>query len=198
MTSKKRKIAWSEKEDNLLRDAVQRFGEGHWATIAKRGNFSVKRTAKQINQYASECLIQCKATCMCRRNMLLEVAMVARMLMWEDEFCQGRSASLVEDMDGGGEDLVRKTFSKMSIQLYNYGEGWVLGRSLFCENLHVVFLLNGPTSLILAFRLVAGANVVTVTELHCRQASPLFYHQVLYLCSTCDAPVVVVVVLAQP
>ncbi|KAL1336639.1 hypothetical protein AAHE18_10G076400 [Arachis hypogaea] len=116
MTSKKRKIAWSEKEDNLLRDAVQRFGEGHWATIAKRGNFSVKRTAKQINQY-----------------------LWCRMLMWEDEFCQGRSASLVEDMDGGGEDLVRKTFSKMSIQLYNYGEG---------------FLLNGPTSLILAFRLL--------------------------------------------
>nr|XP_029145432.1 transcription factor MYB1 [Arachis hypogaea] len=54
MTSKKRKIAWSEKEDNLLRDAVQRFGEGHWATIAKRGNFSVKRTAKQINQLPPE------------------------------------------------------------------------------------------------------------------------------------------------
>ncbi|KAL1299543.1 hypothetical protein HN51_044095 [Arachis hypogaea] len=45
------------------------------------------------------------------------------MLMWEDGFCRGRSASLVEDMDGGGEDPVRKAFSKMSIQLYNYGEG---------------------------------------------------------------------------
>ncbi|XP_057728275.1 uncharacterized protein LOC130944126 isoform X1 [Arachis stenosperma] len=50
MASKKRKIAWSEEEDNLLRDAVQRFGEGHWATIAKGGNFPVKRTAKQIYQ----------------------------------------------------------------------------------------------------------------------------------------------------
>ncbi|MED6177061.1 hypothetical protein PIB30_094165 [Stylosanthes scabra] len=49
------------------------------------------------------------------------------MLMWEDGFCRGRSATsagcLVEDMEGGGEDPVRKAFSKMSIQLYNYGEG---------------------------------------------------------------------------
>ncbi|CAI8593156.1 unnamed protein product [Vicia faba] len=50
------------------------------------------------------------------------------MLMWEDGFCRGRGSSsgCVEDIDG--EDLVRKAFSKMSIQLYNYGEGWVLGR----------------------------------------------------------------------
>ncbi|WVY99871.1 hypothetical protein V8G54_025941 [Vigna mungo] len=41
------------------------------------------------------------------------------MLMWEDGFCRG-------SVDG--EDPVRKAFSKMSIQLYNYGEGWVLGR----------------------------------------------------------------------
>jgi len=45
-----------------------------------------------------------------------------RMLMWEDGFCRG-------SIDG--EDPVRKAFSKMSIQLYNYGEGWVLGRCLF-------------------------------------------------------------------
>ncbi|XP_020960245.1 uncharacterized protein LOC110263389 [Arachis ipaensis] len=114
MASKKRKIAWPEEEDNLLQDSVQRFGEGNWATIAKGGNFPVKRTAKQIDQY-----------------------LWCRMLMWEDGFCQGRSASLVEDMDGGGDDPMRKAFSKMSIQLYNYREG---------------FLLNGPTSLILAFR----------------------------------------------
>ncbi|URE31015.1 alanine aminotransferase [Musa troglodytarum] len=44
------------------------------------------------------------------------------MLMWEDGFCRTR----VDDIDG--EDQVRKAFSKMSIQLYNYGEGWVLGR----------------------------------------------------------------------
>jgi hypothetical protein len=43
--------------------------------------------------------------------------------MWEDGFCRPRVA---EDMDG--EDPVRRAFSKMSIQLYNYGEGWVLGR----------------------------------------------------------------------
>ncbi|WOK91841.1 transcription factor LHW isoform X1 [Canna indica] len=46
-----------------------------------------------------------------------EEAMAARMLMWEDGFCRPR----VEDI--GGEDAVQKAFSKMSIQLYNYGEG---------------------------------------------------------------------------
>uniref|UniRef100_A0A803NWC4 Transcription factor MYC/MYB N-terminal domain-containing protein n=3 Tax=Cannabis sativa TaxID=3483 RepID=A0A803NWC4_CANSA len=39
------------------------------------------------------------------------------MLMWEDGFCRGS----LEEIEG--EDLVRKAFSKMSIQLYNYGEG---------------------------------------------------------------------------
>ncbi|KAM3396054.1 hypothetical protein BC332_19578 [Capsicum chinense] len=43
------------------------------------------------------------------------------MLMWEDGFCRGRGTDCLEEMDG--EDLVRKAFSKMSIQLYNYGEG---------------------------------------------------------------------------
>ncbi|GAV72320.1 bHLH-MYC_N domain-containing protein [Cephalotus follicularis] len=43
------------------------------------------------------------------------------MLMWEDGFCRGRVADCLEDMEG--EDPVRKAFSKMSIQLYNYGEG---------------------------------------------------------------------------
>ena len=50
--------------------------------------------------------------------------------MWEDGFCQGRVSDCLEDIDG--EDPVRKAFSKMSIQLYNYGEGWVLGRCLCC------------------------------------------------------------------
>uniref|UniRef100_A0A7N0RE88 Transcription factor MYC/MYB N-terminal domain-containing protein n=1 Tax=Kalanchoe fedtschenkoi TaxID=63787 RepID=A0A7N0RE88_KALFE len=46
------------------------------------------------------------------------------MLMWEDGYCRSRGvAECMEDMDGGGEDPVRKSFSKMSIQLYNYGEG---------------------------------------------------------------------------
>ncbi|KAJ8438043.1 hypothetical protein Cgig2_014172 [Carnegiea gigantea] len=48
------------------------------------------------------------------------------MLMWEDGFCRGRVGECMEEIDG--EDPVRKAFSKMSIQLYNYGEGWVLGR----------------------------------------------------------------------
>lgn len=46
------------------------------------------------------------------------------MLMWEDGFCGGgRSEDLCLEPDMEGEDLVRKAFSKMSIQLYNYGEG---------------------------------------------------------------------------
>ena len=49
--------------------------------------------------------------------------------MWEDGFCRGRAAECLEEIDG--DDPVRKAFSKMSIQLYNYGEGWVLGRCLF-------------------------------------------------------------------
>ncbi|CAN6457351.1 unnamed protein product [Victoria cruziana] len=43
------------------------------------------------------------------------------MLMWEDGFCKPRIAECLEDLDG--DDPVRKAFSKMSIQLYNYGEG---------------------------------------------------------------------------
>lgn len=43
--------------------------------------------------------------------------------MWEDGYCRGRVADCLEEMDG--EDPVRKSFSKMSIQLYNYGEGCV-------------------------------------------------------------------------
>ena len=54
--------------------------------------------------------------------------------MWEDGFCGGgggRSEDLCLEPDIENEDLVRKAFSKMSIQLYNYGEGWVLGRWLY-------------------------------------------------------------------
>ena len=49
--------------------------------------------------------------------------------MWEDGFCRGRVTDCLEEIEG--EHPVRKAFSKMSIQLYNYGEGWVLGRC-FC------------------------------------------------------------------
>ncbi|KAD2393915.1 hypothetical protein R6Q59_012884 [Mikania micrantha] len=66
------------------------------------------------------------------------------MLMWEDGFCRGRMADCLEEMDAG-EDPVRKAFSKMSIQLYNYGEGlmgkvasdkchkWVFKESSECD-----------------------------------------------------------------
>ncbi|VAH80735.1 unnamed protein product [Triticum turgidum subsp. durum] len=40
------------------------------------------------------------------------------MLMWEDGFCRPRMAECLEDMEG--EDPVRKAFSKMSIQLFNW------------------------------------------------------------------------------
>ncbi|PPS16451.1 hypothetical protein GOBAR_AA04153 [Gossypium barbadense] len=43
------------------------------------------------------------------------------MLMWEDGFCRGRVTDYLEEIDG--EDPVKKAFSKLSIQLYNYGEG---------------------------------------------------------------------------
>ena len=46
--------------------------------------------------------------------------------MWEDGFCRGRVGECLDEIDN--EDPVRKAFSKMSIQLYNYGEGWVVGR----------------------------------------------------------------------
>lgn len=55
--------------------------------------------------------------------------------MWEDGFCRNRVTECLNEIDG--EDPVRKAFSKMSIQLYNYGEGWVLGRS-FC----LIFFLS--------------------------------------------------------
>lgn len=50
--------------------------------------------------------------------------------MWEDGYCRGRGGSGDCYGEMEGEDPVRKSFSKMSIQLYNYGEGWVFGRSL--------------------------------------------------------------------
>ncbi|OIV97848.1 hypothetical protein TanjilG_12605 [Lupinus angustifolius] len=41
---------WSEEEDDQLRAAVQRWGEGNWTTMAKGENFSVKRTGVQLSQ----------------------------------------------------------------------------------------------------------------------------------------------------
>nr|KYP69305.1 hypothetical protein KK1_008494 [Cajanus cajan] len=43
MASKRKRKAWSEEEDMQLRAAVQRWGEGNWATMAKGDNFPIKR-----------------------------------------------------------------------------------------------------------------------------------------------------------
>ncbi|KAE9603828.1 putative transcription factor MYB-HB-like family [Lupinus albus] len=48
MASKRKR--WSEEEDNQLRAAVQRWGEGNWTTMAKGENFTVKRTGVQLSQ----------------------------------------------------------------------------------------------------------------------------------------------------
>lgn len=79
--------------------------------------------------------IFCSLIKSCLDEQFLEVgfffilSFLCRMLMWEDGFCRGRVTDCLEEIDR--EDPVRKAFSKMSIQLYNYGEGWVLGRCFF-------------------------------------------------------------------
>ena len=60
-----------------------------------------------------------------------------KMLMWEDGYCRGRGGSGDCYGEIEGVDPVRKSFRKMSNQLYNYGEGWVLGRSY----LFIIFLV---------------------------------------------------------
>ncbi|RDX86668.1 hypothetical protein CR513_31972, partial [Mucuna pruriens] len=50
MASKRKRKIWSEEEDMLLRAAVQRWGEGNWATMAKGDNFPIKRSATQLAQ----------------------------------------------------------------------------------------------------------------------------------------------------
>ncbi len=82
---------------------------------------------------------------------------LSRMLMWEDGFCRGRIVGdCMDEIDS--EDPVRKAFSKMSIQLYNYGEGWVLGR--FLSNMIYSFLLHGFLSLIALFVQVNGQGCI--------------------------------------
>lgn len=87
--------------------------------------------------------------------------------MWEDGFCRGRGSSsgCVEDIDG--EDLVRKAFSKMSIQLYNYGEGWVLGRSLFVCFLLLLLCCVFILSLFFFFSNLILVHVEEVTTANC-------------------------------
>ncbi|XP_027355429.1 uncharacterized protein LOC113865219 [Abrus precatorius] len=50
MASKRKRKAWSEEEDMQLRAAVQRCGEGNWATMAKLDNFPIKRSPTQLAQ----------------------------------------------------------------------------------------------------------------------------------------------------
>ncbi|XP_050885152.1 uncharacterized protein LOC127088272 isoform X6 [Lathyrus oleraceus] len=50
MASKRKRKAWSEEEDNQLRAAVQKWGEGNWANMAKGDNFPIKRSATQLSQ----------------------------------------------------------------------------------------------------------------------------------------------------
>ena len=48
--SKRKRKAWSEEEDIQLRAAVQKFGEGNWAAMAKGENFPIKRSPTQLSQ----------------------------------------------------------------------------------------------------------------------------------------------------
>lgn len=50
MASKRKRKTWSEEEDMQLRAAVQRCGEGNWATMAKGDSFPIKRSATQLAQ----------------------------------------------------------------------------------------------------------------------------------------------------
>jgi len=48
--SKRKRKEWSEEEDNQLRAAVQRCGEGNWAAMAKGDSFPIKRSATELSQ----------------------------------------------------------------------------------------------------------------------------------------------------
>ncbi|KAK7353011.1 hypothetical protein VNO80_18443 [Phaseolus coccineus] len=50
LASKRKRKTWSEEEDIQLRAAVQRWGEGNWATMAKGDNFPIKRSPTQLAQ----------------------------------------------------------------------------------------------------------------------------------------------------
>ncbi|XP_028777739.1 uncharacterized protein LOC114734299 isoform X2 [Neltuma alba] len=50
LSSKRRRKAWSEEEDKQLRAAVQKCGEGNWATMSKGDDFPIKRSPTQLAQ----------------------------------------------------------------------------------------------------------------------------------------------------
>lgn len=50
LSSKRRRKAWSEEEDMQLRAAVQKCGEGNWATMSKGDDFPIKRSPTQLAQ----------------------------------------------------------------------------------------------------------------------------------------------------
>ncbi|KAF7830020.1 flocculation protein FLO11 isoform X2 [Senna tora] len=47
---KRKRKAWSEEEDTQLRAAVQKCGEGNWATMSKGGDFPINRSPTQLAQ----------------------------------------------------------------------------------------------------------------------------------------------------
>jgi len=47
---KKKREPWSEQEDMQLRDAVQRWGGGNWASMIKKDDFPIKRTTSQLSK----------------------------------------------------------------------------------------------------------------------------------------------------
>lgn len=50
LSSKRKRKAWSEEEDMQLRAAVQKCGEGNWATMSKGDDFPIKRSPTQLAQ----------------------------------------------------------------------------------------------------------------------------------------------------
>lgn len=50
LSSKRKRKAWSEEEDKLLRELVQKCGEGNWATMLKGDAFPTKRNPTQLAQ----------------------------------------------------------------------------------------------------------------------------------------------------
>lgn len=47
---KKKREPWSEQEDMQLRDAVQRWGEGNWASMIRRDDFPINRSTSQLSK----------------------------------------------------------------------------------------------------------------------------------------------------
>ena len=53
MTNKRKRNVWSKEEDMQLRAAVQKHGEGNWATMLKEDDFPIKKSLAQLAQVFS-------------------------------------------------------------------------------------------------------------------------------------------------